>query len=144
MLFLSREAFRRACMRSSVSSAQEIQKSVNVSWLSVPWGFILSALVTWGFLWLSNAEELSVPGYMASMWLIGLASAIEMLSEPAYILTQNLMFYRVRVAVEASAVLIRCICVYTCVTVLKVRFASRYRNKVSLFCIGLICASFLR
>lgn len=120
ILFLSREAFRRACMRSADAKDGGLQRAINVSWLSVPWGFLLSALITFAFLRVSNAEERAVVSYATTMWIVGLASAIEMLSEPVYILTQNLMLYRVRVGIEALAVLVRCVVVYFCVTFLHV------------------------
>jgi Rft protein len=43
-----------------------------------------------------------------------------MLSEPLYIVAEHFLLYRVRVSVEGSAVFLRCIVTYLCVTLFQV------------------------
>ncbi|KAG5460026.1 MAG: Rft protein-domain-containing protein, partial [Olpidium bornovanus] len=49
------------------------------------------------------------PHYASSVILYGLASLIEIASEPLYVLAQLGLFFRARVAIEAGSVIVRCI-----------------------------------
>jgi len=48
-----------------------LQAVNNIAWLSVPLGLVLSVVVGYGFLYTSSAEEMAIPGYQTTIWLIG-------------------------------------------------------------------------
>lgn len=116
ILFLSREGFRRACMRAdfrcdgaSATGANAV-KLLKVAWMTFP----LGVLVTLGacvfvFWW----QDLSYSSLYAHAILInGFACVLELLAEPFYILSQNLVLLRLRLFVETTATLSRCIITY--------------------------------
>lgn len=53
---------------------------------------------------------------------IGIATFLEVLSEPGYILAQNSMLFSVRVRVEASAVFLKCITTFILVYTFNVSY----------------------
>lgn len=121
ILFLTREGFRRACQRSSINASgsssarnasQEVAKVMNLAWLSVPLGTIITLGVLFFFSRLASPEELELSNYKEGLSLFALGSFLEILSEPVYILAQNLFLYRTRTLVEGSAVFLRCIVTY--------------------------------
>eukprot|EP01120_Amphizonella_sp_Union-15-10_P004850 TRINITY_DN15626_c0_g1_i1.p1 TRINITY_DN15626_c0_g1~~TRINITY_DN15626_c0_g1_i1.p1 ORF type:complete len:551 (+),score=31.78 TRINITY_DN15626_c0_g1_i1:40-1692(+) len=114
ILFLSRESFRRVCLRQSLntSSGDEKTRNINLSWMTVPLGLVISVCTCIFFLRFSSDEQLAIKDYGSTVLLTGLGSFLEILSEPAYIVIQNHMLFRVRVAIEASAILLRCVSTY--------------------------------
>ncbi|KAG6553131.1 hypothetical protein Mapa_005190 [Marchantia paleacea] len=105
ILFISREGFRRGCLRSdsghSVSGSQANEKIVNVAWMTVPIGTSLAVSACTFVLWwqrLSISED-----YAWSVWLHGLGVLFEIWSEPLYILSQHMLLLKLRVVVEALA-----------------------------------------
>jgi len=111
ILFLSREGFRRSCLRvhnEKLRDLSALSKVTNVSWLAVPFGLLISFITCTIFLFFSSREELSTYYYVTTVKLTGVATLLEILSEPFFIMIQNELLYGVRVAVEASAVFLRC------------------------------------
>ncbi|KAL7253784.1 hypothetical protein ACSBR1_008180 [Camellia fascicularis] len=115
VLFLSREGFRRACMRADIkcdgaSTGENASKILKVAWMTVPFGIVITVaaciLVFW---W----QELSYSSPYAQAILInGLACILELLAEPLYIVSQNLLLLRLRLIVETVATLSRCMTTY--------------------------------
>ncbi|KAI8545048.1 hypothetical protein RHMOL_Rhmol07G0012800 [Rhododendron molle] len=115
ILFLSREGFRRACMRADIkcdggSAGENVSKLLMVAWMTVPFGiFITVAACILVFWW----QELSYSNpYGQAILINGLACILELLAEPLYILSQNLLFLRLRLVVETAATLSRCMTTY--------------------------------
>ncbi|KAG5538300.1 hypothetical protein RHGRI_019032 [Rhododendron griersonianum] len=115
ILFLSREGFRRACMRADIkcdggSAGENVSKLLTVAWMTVPFGiFITVAACILVFWW----QELSYSNpYGQAILINGLACILELLAEPLYILSQNLLFLRLRLVVETAATLSRCMTTY--------------------------------
>ncbi|GAB4858810.1 hypothetical protein Ancab_010288 [Ancistrocladus abbreviatus] len=115
ILFLSREGFRRACMRAEIKCDDALvggdaAKLLKVAWFSLPLGLLITlvacALVFW---W--QALSFSSP-YGQAILLNGAACLLELLSEPLYILSQNLLLLKLRLIVETAATLSRCITTY--------------------------------
>ncbi|EFJ18768.1 hypothetical protein SELMODRAFT_444350 [Selaginella moellendorffii] len=117
ILFLSREGFRRGCLRSNNEGENdkdggtaEFAKVASVAWLTVPAGIATSIascaiVVLWKRVEVSRAYERAVIIY-------GCAAVFEILSEPFYIIAQNLCLVRLRVVIETSASLVRCFTSY--------------------------------
>lgn len=122
VLPLSREAFRRAILRAPIDDASDpaskraqSQRLLNLSYLSIPLGAILSVVLTAVFLWTSTREELSTAGYYEAITWTGAASLAEMLSEPLYIIAQHRLMFGTRAAVELVAVALKSILSYVMV-----------------------------
>ncbi|KAK4776531.1 hypothetical protein SAY86_005219 [Trapa natans] len=113
ILFISREGFRRACMRADIqwrsgsSSSENVEKLLKVAWVTFPLGLIVTAVACYLVLWW---QELSYSETYAKAVLInGFGCILELLAEPLYILSQNLLLLRLRLLVETAATFFRCI-----------------------------------
>ncbi|CAM6090181.1 unnamed protein product [Calypogeia fissa] len=141
ILFISREGFRRGCLRSNLgfrngmseaknvttgnlteadvnansenvagnasergdlTEAEVNAKIITVAWLTVPIGAVLSVATCALVLWWQGADEVSSE-YFWSIWLHGLGALLEILSEPLYILSQRLLFLKLRIVNEGLA-----------------------------------------
>lgn len=119
VLPLSREAFRRAILRATIddtadatSKRTQTQRLLNLSYLSLPLGAVLSVILTAGFLWTSTHEELSTSGYIEAIKWTGAAAFAEMLSEPLYIIAQHRLMFGTRAAVELAGVALKSVLSY--------------------------------
>eukprot|EP00250_Pteridium_aquilinum_P005018 c15182_g1_i1 orf=1020-2603(+) len=114
ILFLSREGFRRACMRTEfqfkVAKSTKENQVMAVAWLTVPFGVILSGVSCALVLWQKqvNSSRESAHAFM----VLGLSCIVEVFSEPLYILAQNMLLLQVRVKIEAFATFVRCATTY--------------------------------
>ncbi|KAL8514820.1 hypothetical protein ACS0TY_013783 [Phlomoides rotata] len=116
VLFLSREGFRRACMRADINcdgasaTGSNAAKLLKVAWMSFPLGVLVTfAACLFVFWW----QDLSYSSPYAQAILInGFACVLELLAEPFYILSQNLVLLRLRLVVETVATFSRCIVTY--------------------------------
>jgi oligosaccharide translocation protein RFT1 len=98
VLFLSREAFRKACLNKPENG--DWRGTINLVWLSVPIGAIASLLL--GHIW-SNVLELpdhNVDQYLISVKLVSLSSVIILLTEPFYVVGQVYLHIKFRSAVD--------------------------------------------
>lgn len=115
VLFLSREGFRRACMRADIysggsSERGNVAKLLKVAWMTLPLGIIITFAGCIFVLWW---QELSYSSEFAqAIWINGFACILELLAEPLYILSQNLLLLKLRLVVESAATLSRCITTY--------------------------------
>jgi len=57
-----------------------------------------------------------------------LSSILELLSEPPFVIAQNLLWFNVRVWVEASAMLVRCVLIFVLISWFKVCIDFRVVN----------------
>ncbi|KAL3701074.1 hypothetical protein R1sor_019096 [Riccia sorocarpa] len=105
ILFISREGFRRGCLRSTggdgVSRTDVSGKITNVAWLTVPLGSALSISACSFVLWWQRLH--TSQDYVWSVWLHGVGVLLEIWSEPVYILSQHMNLLKLRVVVEAVA-----------------------------------------
>ncbi|KAK9110668.1 hypothetical protein Sjap_018728 [Stephania japonica] len=115
ILFLSREGFRRACLRAEIkcegaSTDDNAAKLLKVAWISFPIGvFITVAGCLFIFWW--QALNIYEP-YAQAILIHGFACILELLAEPLYILSQNLLLLKLRLMVETVATLLRCLTTY--------------------------------
>ncbi|KAF3433167.1 hypothetical protein FNV43_RR24269 [Rhamnella rubrinervis] len=115
VLFLSREGFRRACMRSDMkwdatSVEESTAKLMKVAWLTFPLGLVITLTACYFVFWW---QELSFSDpYGQAILINGCACILELLAEPFYILSQNLLLLKLRLMVETVATLLRCITMY--------------------------------
>ncbi|XP_057549794.1 uncharacterized protein LOC130827912 isoform X1 [Amaranthus tricolor] len=115
ILFLSREGFRRACMRAEIKSDDSSMedyaaKVLKVAWLSFPLGIIV-IVISCAFIFWWQELSYSSP-YGQAILLNGFACSLELLAEPFYILAQYMFCLKLRMVVESAATLARCVTSY--------------------------------
>ncbi|KAJ8370549.1 hypothetical protein SKAU_G00105770 [Synaphobranchus kaupii] len=114
LVFLSREAFRRACLSSG--SEQNWRQIINLLWLTVPLGVLWASVLGCVWLWLLEAPDpQAIPYYGPAVVLFALAALQELLAEPLWVLAQAHMFVRLKVVAESLAMVARCLLTMTLV-----------------------------
>ncbi|KAG8436262.1 hypothetical protein GDO86_007385 [Hymenochirus boettgeri] len=114
VVFLAREAFRRACL--SQSTQQSWRKTIHLTWLAVPLGICWSLILGW--IWLQILEvpkPEAIPHYNIGVWAFGFSAVVELLAEPFWVLAQAHVFVKLKVVAESLAIITRC-----CITVILV------------------------
>ncbi|KAI4371012.1 hypothetical protein MLD38_019291 [Melastoma candidum] len=115
ILFLSREGFRRACLRADIqcegaSAGENAGRLLKVAWATLPLGLAVTAITCLLIFWW---QELSLSNPFGQAIVInGFACVLELLAEPFYILSQNLLLLKLRMVVETAATFSRCIILY--------------------------------
>ncbi|XP_061477968.1 protein RFT1 homolog isoform X2 [Rhineura floridana] len=107
VVFLAREAFRRACL--SGSTRRNWTKTFNLLWITVPLGVCWSVFLGW--IWLDILEvpdENAVPHYKFGVVAFGLSAVIELLGEPFWVLAQVHLFVRLKVIAESLSIICKC------------------------------------
>ncbi|CAG0889491.1 unnamed protein product [Darwinula stevensoni] len=95
VLFLSHEAFRKACLSSQTSG--KWQQVINILWLSVPLSVVCSIIIGWVWIHLLEAPGPEITtDYGLCVILIAVSTVIEKLSEPLYVTSQAFHFVRLR------------------------------------------------
>ncbi|KAL1117181.1 hypothetical protein AAG570_004508 [Ranatra chinensis] len=106
ILFLSREAFRRACLTKTTE--HNWTQVINLLWLTVPLCAVLSVLFGW--IWLnilSTPEPEITVHYKVGVLAICISCVIEMCAEPLYLVSQAFLFVKLRILLDAINVTIR-------------------------------------
>ena len=92
------------------TEAYRLQKLVNMVYAPIPVGVIMTCLaVSYYLSQLDEATEARSPGYRLSIYLYGLSAFIELLAEPMFMVAQYKLWFKTRVSVEGTAVIVRCI-----------------------------------
>lgn len=121
-LFVSREGCRRTCVRS-VGDGKEKETSApreketeeiprNLVWSCIVFGCLISSFFCWIFYGLSTPNELAIPNYAESLFLIAIAICLELLCEPFYLTFQVRFLFRERVSIEALALTLKCLATF--------------------------------
>ena len=105
ILFLSREGFRNALLRSS--SRDPSGSTQNVALLPILAGGPITLLTTLGYFTLCSEETRSQGYFTWSVVLYGIAAFLELLSEPFYIRGQNELRFNVRVKAEGTGIILK-------------------------------------
>ncbi|XP_055725365.1 protein RFT1 homolog [Salvelinus fontinalis] len=108
LVFLSREAFRRACL--SGGTDHNWRQVINLLWLTMPLGVLWASLLVCVWLWLLEVPDpLTIPHYGPAVGLFALAALQELLAEPLWVLAQAHMFVRLKVVAESLAMVAKCV-----------------------------------
>ncbi|CAH9057547.1 unnamed protein product [Cuscuta epithymum] len=116
ILFLSREGFRRICMREDItwdgdSAAGETEAQIlKVAWMTFPLGVLVTFSACLIVFWWQDLGYSSP--YGRAILINGFACILELLAEPFFILAQKLALLKLRLIVETAATLSRCIVTY--------------------------------
>jgi len=98
ILFLSREAFRRACLGFNGKSWGPI---LNLMWLCVPVGVFWSSMLGWVWLNILPAPPTHLTAqYQAAVLAVGVSGVVEMFVEPVWVVGQVFMFHKLRVVMD--------------------------------------------
>ena len=123
VLYFSRESLRVALQRQPAQSAEkpkdedketkstkalQSQTIVNVSYLTIALGSVLT--LSFGYLWFGQAdtEVLQSPYFSTCLLLYGFATFAELLSEPSFVIIQQDLLYKSRARAETWAVILKC------------------------------------
>ncbi|XP_033481769.1 man(5)GlcNAc(2)-PP-dolichol translocation protein RFT1 [Epinephelus lanceolatus] len=106
LVFLSREAFRRACLSGVAGTNHSWRQVINLLWLMLPLGVFWAVVLISVWLWLLEVPDpQTVPYYGPAVVLFALSAVLELLSEPLYVLAQAHMFLRLKVVAESLGML---------------------------------------
>ncbi|KAI6676209.1 hypothetical protein NL676_037005 [Syzygium grande] len=96
--------------RNGDSAGENVIKLLKVAWMTIPLGLAITAAACSFIFWW---QELSYSDPYAQAILInGFACMLELLAEPFYILSQNLLLLKLRLLVETAATFLRCLTMY--------------------------------
>ncbi|KAM6981293.1 man(5)GlcNAc(2)-PP-dolichol translocation protein RFT1 [Aplochiton taeniatus] len=110
LVFLSREAFRKACLSGGSGKDHNWRQVINLLWLTLPLGILWSCLLVCVWLWLLEVPDAqTIPNYGPAVVLFALAALQELLAEPLWVLAQAHMFVRLKVVAESLAMIAKCI-----------------------------------
>ncbi|XP_030632458.1 protein RFT1 homolog [Chanos chanos] len=109
LVFLSREAFRRACL-SGGGVGLKWRQIINLLWLTLPLGCVWGVLLVCVWWWVLQAPDpQSVPHYGPAVSLFCLAALTELLAEPLWVLAHSHMLVRLKVVAESLAMIAKCL-----------------------------------
>ncbi|XP_072928045.1 man(5)GlcNAc(2)-PP-dolichol translocation protein RFT1 isoform X1 [Hemitrygon akajei] len=115
VVFLAREAFRKACLNVGVE--RKWSQIINLLWLTVPLGIFWALLLAWAWLNLVEIPDPAViPHYEVGVMAFGISAVVELLSEPMWVLAQVHMLVRLKVIAESLAMAVKCILTVVCIT----------------------------
>ncbi|KAG0338788.1 Oligosaccharide translocation protein rft1 [Podila humilis] len=92
------------------SESYRLQKLVNMVYAPIPVGAFMTCLAVGYYLsQLDPNSEDRFPGYRLSIYLYGVSALIELLAEPMFMVAQYKLWFKSRVSVEGTAVIVRCV-----------------------------------
>ncbi|KAK0386428.1 hypothetical protein NLU13_6265 [Sarocladium strictum] len=125
VLFFARESLRVAIQRQGISDApgaaaggvkaarqREGQAVVNLGYLAIALGGFVSVALGAMYLHYATDATLGTPYLVESLYLYGIASMVELLSEPCFVLMQIRLQFGTRAAAESIATFLRCFVVF--------------------------------
>ncbi|XP_042195504.1 protein RFT1 homolog isoform X4 [Callorhinchus milii] len=108
IIFLAREAFRKACL--SGGAEQNWTQIINLLWLTVPLGMLWAVLLSWVWLRLLQVPDPALlPHYEAAVVLFSLSAVVELLVEPLCVLAQAHMCVKLKVISESLSMVTKCV-----------------------------------
>ncbi|KAF3760905.1 hypothetical protein M406DRAFT_13957, partial [Cryphonectria parasitica EP155] len=106
VLFFARESLRVAKLRQ----AEETQAVVNLGYIAILLGLVAAGVLGWAYLRSVPVETiLTTPNFTSSVYIYALASILELLSEPAFVVMQVRLKFGARASAEAVATFGKCV-----------------------------------
>ncbi|KAK3033264.1 hypothetical protein RJ639_033144 [Escallonia herrerae] len=96
--------------RTFNDNGENVARFLEVAWMTFPLGVVITISACLFVFWwqaLSYSDS-----YAQAILINGFACALELLAEPLYILSQNLLLLKLRLVVETAATLLRCVTTY--------------------------------
>ena len=122
LLFFSRESIRIAVQRQPTdaipskdagetperslamqSKSVASQSAVNISYIPIALGIPFAFALGFSYIHLAEKDALQIPFFQTSLKIVGLASLLELITEPWFAIVQQKMIYRTRAIVETTA-----------------------------------------
>ncbi|KAI7901104.1 Rft protein-domain-containing protein [Cokeromyces recurvatus] len=136
ILFISREGFRSALIRSS----KKPQTILNLAYIPTCFGVIITFLTCIYYLsTISEEEAFRFPYYRMAVLLYGAASFLELTVEPLFVLALNHLHFQLRVTVEGVAVIVKCLVTFS----LTIYFAGNEEYSILAFAIAQFVFGFI-
>lgn len=108
ILFLSREGFRRGCLRTPVDGQWKVEtarRTLANAVLCIPAGCLVTLITCRVALGWHDADASHSPQiHRQAIWLQGAAAMLELLSEPLYVLAAVQLRFRLRALVDTAAI----------------------------------------
>ncbi|KAI1765181.1 Rft-1-domain-containing protein [Hypoxylon sp. FL1150] len=96
--------------RSAAANARDAQSVVNIAYLALLLGLGAAAGLGWAYLRYADASVAAATPYLGlSLRIYALASVVELLAEPAFVILQYRLRFGPRAAAESLATLLRCL-----------------------------------
>jgi len=114
VIFFARESLRVAIQRQDTGSDnggtnRSVQAAVNLGSLAIALGIPLAVLFGWLYRGSLSAATLeSTPNLVLSLYVYAVASVVELLSEPAFVVMQTRLQFGTRATAESVATFARC------------------------------------
>eukprot|EP00048_Salpingoeca_helianthica_P021434 m.12234 g.12234 ORF g.12234 m.12234 type:complete len:545 (-) comp5976_c0_seq1:62-1696(-) len=102
ILFLSREAVRKAVLSGSQQSWLTLRDFVSISFST---GLLWTSAIS--FVWAVLLQQPDVANYRAAVVVFGVSALVELATEPFWLLTQTHMLPRLKVVAESVALIVR-------------------------------------
>ena len=145
ILYSARESLRVALQRlpsaaddtsaertDGVSKSNSSQAAVNIAYLAVSLGIVVGLASESWYLKAADPEVMRSPLFLQSFLVYAVATLIELLSEPAFIVIQQHGLFKARARAETSAAIARC-----CFAVGTAFVATRFTKQA--FCAAFCC-----
>ena len=123
VLYFSRESIRVALQRKipdadatkrshaskTVQQGAQCQTVINISYVAVTSGLLLTVFFGVLYARTASSEVLSSPYFALALRVYAVATVLELLSEPSFVLVQQLQDYQLRAKVETAAAVYKCL-----------------------------------
>ncbi|KAK5956801.1 Oligosaccharide translocation protein rft1 [Knufia fluminis] len=111
VLYTARESLRVALQRvsSGAAATKSSQAAVNAAYLVVLLGMLLGTVLSSFYLYPAGSDLLDLPGFKPAFWLYGIATVLELLAEPCFVIIQQHALFKDRARAETTAAITRCI-----------------------------------
>ncbi|XP_035677081.1 protein RFT1 homolog [Branchiostoma floridae] len=108
IIFVAHEAFRRACL--SGGDKRNWRQTVNLIWCTVPLGFVCTGVFTAVWLYLLERPDPDViPHYSVGVLAFAASAFIELFADQLWVMTQALLFVRLKVVIDSLWIAVRCV-----------------------------------
>ena len=105
ILFLSKEAFDRACL--SRQDHRDWRQIVNLLWCTVPLASLCASAL--GLVWIYLLDQPVDPYYISGVVCFAVATIIEVLAEPLFVVGQAFLFVKLKVFILGISQGIKCV-----------------------------------
>jgi oligosaccharide translocation protein RFT1 len=91
------------------TAAGRTQAIVNLAYVSIALGTVLSVVVMWLYLSATDAAVLKTPYFHEALVLYGASAILELFAEPCYVVVQQKSDFKIRAEAESIATVFRCL-----------------------------------
>ena len=111
ILFLSREAFRKACLsRTSGSYKKDWRQLFNLVWFCIPVGILAGLILGWIWIYLLEyPSSIYAASYPKAAFIFAVSAICELVVEPLWLIAQEFLFIHARILIEATALAVKCL-----------------------------------